>query len=73
LSFSGQQKSIVLVDTIENTATCFRTVGDLLEAINVNRAATSFVKRYMNPVTLYKGRYDFHYAKEFKGAITNYK
>ena len=40
LSFSGQQKSIVLVDTIENTATCFRTVGDLLEAINVTRRVT---------------------------------
>lgn len=66
LSFRGPQKSIVLVDTLENTATCLRTVGDLVEAINVNRAATSFVKRYMNPITLYKGRYEFHYAKEFK-------
>ena len=34
--------------------------------------ATSIVKRYMNPTKLYKQQYEFYYADEFKGNITDY-
>lgn len=35
--------------------------------------ATSVVKRYMNPTKLYKQQYEFYYAKDYKGKITNYR
>jgi hypothetical protein len=31
---------------------------------------TGYVKKYMNPTKLYKGRYEFHYQDEFTGTIT---
>ena len=31
---------------------------------------TGYVKKYMNPTKLYKGRYEFHYLDEFTGTIT---
>ena len=36
--------------------------------------ATSFVKRYINPIKLYKNQYPFVYAKNYKGIIiSNYR
>ena len=52
-------KGIILVDTLLNTETEFSSISALLEHIGVNPRATSFVKRYMNPTTLYKGRFEF--------------
>ena len=31
---------------------------------------TGYVKKYMNPTKLYKGRFEFHYLDEFTGTIT---
>jgi hypothetical protein len=31
---------------------------------------TGYVKKYMNPTKLYKGRYEFHYLNNFTGTIT---
>lgn len=53
-------KGIILVDTLLNTKTEFHSISALLEHIGVNPRSTSFVKRYMNPTKLYKGRYEFH-------------
>jgi hypothetical protein len=75
-SKSSLRKSMVLEDTIlwrENTTTLYDSVSDLLVALGLNKSFTSFVKRYMNPTKLYKNRYKFYYATEFKGEITNYK
>lgn len=71
-SKSSLRKSIVLEDTLENTTTLYDSVSDLLTALGLNKSFTSFVKRYMNPTRLYKNRYKFYYAEEFKGEITNY-
>jgi hypothetical protein len=69
---SSRSKSIVLVDTLEKTAIQYETVSDLLTALGLNKSATSFVKRYMNPTKLYKNRYEFYYTEDFKGIITGH-
>ena len=67
-------KGIVLVDTLSNTAVHYDTVKLMLMDLGLKSiGATGFVKRYMNPTKLYKQRYDFHYAVDFKGIITSYK
>lgn len=63
--------SIVLVDTVDNTALRFPTIKDLLLYLgHKSPQATAFVKRYMNPPKLYKNRYQFVYEKDYKGIIT---
>lgn len=72
---SRNTKAIVLVDTINNTATHYESVKLLLQDLGIkSTGATSFVKRYMNPIKLYKNQYQFVYAKEYKGiSISNYR
>lgn len=62
----------MLEDTLENTTTLYESVSDLLVALGWNKSFTSFVKRYMNPTRLYKKRYKFYYATDYKGEITNH-
>lgn len=59
--------SIVLVDTVDNTALRFSTTKDLLLYLgHKSPQATAFVKRYMNPPKLYKNRYQFVYEKRLQ-------
>lgn len=71
-SKSSLSKSIILEDTLEHTTTLYESVSDLLTDLGLNKSFTSVVKRYMNPTKLYKNRYKFFYATEFKGNITKY-
>ena len=62
-------KPIVLVDTVIGTAVEYSSIKELLSVLGIkSTGSTSIVKRYMNPTRLYKNRYEFHYAAEFKGA-----
>lgn len=64
-------KPIVLVDTLKGTALQYSSVKELLAVLGIKSTGTTgIVKRYMNPTRLYKGRYEFHYAKDFKGNLT---
>jgi hypothetical protein len=60
-------RAIVMVDTLKGITTKYSSVKELLLALGALRkstGATAIVKRYMNPTKLYKGRYEFHYAKD---------
>lgn len=65
-------KSIVLVDTLKDTAIQYSSVKELLMVLGIkSTGATAIVKRYMFPTRLYKNRYEFHYAKDFKAQLKN--
>lgn len=68
---SSRSRSIVLVDVLNDSALVFTTVSDLSRYLGRKTTGdTGFVKKYMNPTKLYKGRYEFHYQDEFTGTIT---
>lgn len=68
---SGLSRSIVLVDTLNNTALLFETVSDLSAFLGRKSFTdTNYVKNYMYPTKLYKNQYEFYYEEDFKGAIT---
>lgn len=68
---SSRSRSIVLVDVINNSALVFNTVSDMSRYLGINAITnTGYVKKYMNPTKLYKGRYEFHYQDDFTGTIT---
>lgn len=68
---SSRSKSIVLVDVKHNGASVFDTVSDMMRFLGRKSVTdTGFVKKYMNPTKLYKGRYEFHYESDFTGTIT---
>lgn len=68
---SGLSKSIVLVDTLNNTALSFETVSDLSAFLGRKSFTdTNYVKKYMYPTKLYKNQYEFYYEEDFKGTIT---
>ena len=53
------------------SALVFNTVSDMSRYLGRNALTdTGYVKNYMNPTKLYKGRYEFHYLEDFKGTIT---
>lgn len=55
-------RPIILKDTILGTSLKFSTVKEMLAYLNIkSTGSTGFVKRYMNPIKLYKNRYEFHY------------
>jgi len=59
-------KAIVMVDTLTGVATKYSSVKELLIVLGLKSTySTSIVKRYMNPIKLYKGRYEFHYEKDY--------
>ena len=68
---SSRSRSIVLVDVLNQSALVFETVSDMSKYLGRNALTdTGYVKKYMNPTKLYKGRYEFHYQDEFTGTIT---
>lgn len=68
---SSKSRSIVLVDTLNNTALLFDTVADMMRFLGRKSVTdTGFVKKYMNPTKLYKGQYEFHFESDFTGIIT---
>lgn len=72
---SLNHKSIVLLDTDNNESVLFSTVGDLLGYLNLNIKNTTFVKKYMRDLDgelakKYLNKYEFIYAKIYKGIIT---
>ena len=68
---SSRSRSIVLVDVLDSSALVFKTVSDLLRYLGRKTVTdTGFVKGYMNPTRLYKGRYEFHYLEDYTGTIT---
>ena len=68
---SSRSRSIVLVDVSDSSALVFKTVSDLLRYLGRKTVTdTGFVKGYMNPTRLYKGRYEFHYLEDYTGTIT---
>lgn len=68
---SSISKSIVLVDVVNQSALVFKTVSDMSRYLGRKALTdTGYVKKYMNPTKLYKGRYEFHYLEDFKGTIT---
>lgn len=68
---SSRSKSIVLVDVLNGSALLFNTVSDMSRYLGRKALTdTGYVKIYMNPTKLYKGRYEFHYLEEFTGTIT---
>lgn len=68
---SSRFRSIVLVDVLNSSAFVFDTVSDMSRYLGRNAITnTGYVKEYMNPTKLYKGRYEFHYLDEFTGTIT---
>ena len=68
---SSISRSIVLVDVLNQSALVFNTVSDMSRYLGRNALTdTGYVKKYMNPTKLYKGRYEFHYRNEFTGTIT---
>ena len=68
----SRSKSIVLVNTLENTAIHYETVSDfyflvfVFLALGINKSFTSFVKRHLNPTNLYNNIYKFNSADNFK-------
>jgi hypothetical protein len=59
-------KVIVMVDTLTGLATKYSSVKELLLVWGLKSTySTSIVKRYMNPIKLYKGRSEFHYEKDY--------
>ena len=59
------------MDVLNNTALLFSTVSGMMSYLGRKSVTdTGFVKNYMNPTKLYKGRYEFHYQDEFTGTIT---
>lgn len=68
---SSRSRSIVLVDVLNQSALVFNTVSDMSRYLGRKALTdTGYVKKYMNPTKLYKGRYEFHYWDEFTGTIT---
>nr|AVD96792.1 GIY-YIG homing endonuclease [Ophiostoma novo-ulmi subsp. novo-ulmi] len=68
---SSLSKSIVLVDTLNNNSLVFDTVSDMSKYLGRKALSdTGYVKKYMNPIKLYKGRYEFHYLKDYSGTIS---
>jgi chemotaxis signal transduction protein len=68
---SSRSKPIVLVDTSNNMALLFDTVSELSRYLGRNSITdTKYVKQYMNPTKLYKGKYEFYYESDFTGTIT---
>lgn len=68
---SSRSRSIVLVDVLNNSALVFNTVADMSRHLGRYAVTnTAYVKSYMNPTKLYKGRYEFHYKDDFTGTIT---
>jgi len=68
---SSRSRSIVLVDVLNKSALVFNTVSDMSKYLGRNAITdTGYVKKYMNPTKLYKGRYEFYYQDEFTGTIT---
>lgn len=68
-------KGVVVVDTLATTHTAleFDTVRDVLAWLGMARSSwgsTGFLKRYINPVKLYKNRYEFYYTQDYKDVIT---
>jgi hypothetical protein len=68
-------KGVVIVDTLATTHTAleFDTVRDVLAWLGMARSSwgsTGFLKRYINPVKLYKNRYEFYYIQDYKDVIT---
>lgn len=62
--------SIVLIDTLFNTALRFSTVKNLLLYLgHKSPQSTAFVKRHMYPPKLYKNRYQFVSEKDYEGII----
>lgn len=56
---------------LDKSALVFNTVSDMSRYLGRNALTdTGYVKKYMNPTKLYKGRYEFHYQEEFTGTIT---
>lgn len=67
---SSLSRSIVLIDIKNNETILFETVSAL--STFLGRKATSdttFVKKYMNPTKLYKGRYKFYYKSDFNNNL----
>lgn len=68
---SSKSRSIVLVDVLNHSALVFNTVSDMSRYLGRKALTdTCYVKKYLNPTRLYKGRYEFHYLEEFTGTIT---
>jgi hypothetical protein len=68
---SSRSRSIVLVDVLNKSALVFDAVSNMSRYLGRNALTdTGYVKKYMNPTKLYKGRYEFHYQDEFTGTIT---
>lgn len=68
---SSISRSIVVVDVLNHSALVFNTVSDMSKYLGRNALTdTGYVKKYMNPTKLYKGRYEFHYKEEYTGTIT---
>lgn len=68
---SSRSRSIVLVDVLNQSALVFNTVSDMSRYLGRKALTdTGYVKKYMNPTKLYKGRYEFYYLDEFTGTIT---
>ena len=68
---SSRSRSIVLVDVLNKSALVFNTVSDMSRYLGRKALTdTGYVKKYMNPTKLYKGRYEFYYQDEFSGTIT---
>jgi len=68
---SSRSRPIVLRDVLNDSALVFNTVSDMSRYLGRNALTdTGYVKKYMNPTRLYKGRYEFHYLDEYTGTIT---
>jgi hypothetical protein len=68
---SSLSRSIVLVDVLNQSALVFNKVSDMSRYLGRKALTdTGYVKKYMNPTKLYKGRYEFHYQNEYTGTIT---
>lgn len=68
---SSRSISIVLVDVLNQSALVFNTVSDMSRYLGRKALTnTGYVKKYMNPTKLYKGRYEFYYLDDFTGTIT---
>jgi hypothetical protein len=56
---------------LNKSALVFDAVSNMSRYLGRNALTdTGYVKKYMNPTKLYKGRYEFHYQDEFTGTIT---
>jgi hypothetical protein len=68
---SSKSRSIVLVDILDKNALLFDTISDMSKYLGRKSITdTVYVKKYMNPTKLYKGRYEFHYQNNYTGIIT---